>query len=975
MNAPRHFVFRTFLWGRGLSALAAAGVAVGLPACGGSGGSGTGETLTGVVLTNFEQAGQDNVPLNRVLTFTFSSPIDPGSVGPTSIQIREGPSFGAAVFGKYIVDGNVVRFEPRLAGLCDLTDSGFQPDHDYRVSVIGSPEEFAVRNLAGEPMQGTVTSSFHTRGDTDPELFEDQIPATSPSVVSTLPINGAYPTYPDPAVATTVLVHQGNTVTIELSENVDPCTVNQSTILFYQYATGDGKQTPADPPGSKMPTGFDPETDQTPSDPFTWGSGVVTAPPRRVRANFKLEQDFLSTRVTLTPTFGEFPDNALLVVQVTNQVRDFGGNALVPMNFAFVTENRPLQILPRIFEFNGDVSILANISTGEVNTARSASKAQGFLLFAGDNDNGSNLSQSSGPDNSKGPAGCTTSTVQANDGNPDDFDPTVDTVLDTGSTLNTCLNSTDGSTAVVYEFRSFHVRNGVTVRVIGKNAAIVLVTGDVVIESGGRILVRGDNQGGAPSSDGTAGVYFPAGQTVTAGQGGTAVAGGGRGGSGTTDVTVGNFGGNGEAGFGSPDQFLSAGSGGSVDPIRVGAGRGSGSGNSASGVTQPVSVTAPGGGGGGHAQAATLVNKGQANGTPSNAGRYWEFPADPDGLGGRGGGVYGTLSGRMPTPEAGSGGGAGGLMRGWYPYSPYTGSYGASGGGGGAGGGFVDFTSAHDIKVFGTIDAAGGRGGASGNGFYNAGGGGGGGSGGGIRLLTPGMVEFGAGAIVTTAGGQAGVGGQPNGAGPGVANPGGPGGNGRLVVEDDDSVITGFAGATVVPTDGGSGFYRGPFDATRFVGGGIRPVVVTDLIDMGPVSPTYVTPIQSYTIQEDFIAGIPTVASRGLGKTGLFIEAQGFTTNADGSVNLASATGWKSVGYFTDSGAELFPTWVPSAKPPVADVPASQLQPGNTGNGITTLNGRQFLQFRLSFFLSPTMGPADPGPYLDRWTVYVQYDQ
>ena len=945
-----------------------------LGACGGSGGSGSGETIPGVVLVDFGQSGQDNVPLNRVLEFTFSAAIDPNSVGPASIQIRRGPTYGEAVFGNYVVNGEVVRFEPRLPGLCDLSDGGLQADTDYRVTVIGAPEEFAIRNLAGAPMQSTVTASFHTRRDTDPELFEDQIPATSPSVLSSTPVDGAYPTHFDPAVAATTLVHQGNDVVIRFSENLQPCTVGPSTILFFQYATGDGKQTPSDPPGSKMPTGFDPETDQTPSDPFTWGSGVVTAPPRRVRSTFRLEQDFLSTKVTLTPTFGEFPDNALLVVQVTNQIRDFGGNALLPTTFAFVTENRTVQTLPRVFEFDGDVPILSNVSTGEVNTARAASKAQGFLLFAGDSDNGSNLSTSSGPDNARGPTGCTTSSVQANDGTPDDFDPPNDTVLDTGATRNTCVNSTDGSTAVTFEFRSFHVRNGVTVRVIGRNPAILLVTGDVVVEAGGRVLVRGDGSGGSPVSNGANGVYVTS-QTGAGAAGGAAVAGGGAGGNGSWGGAAASFGFNGEAGFGSPDQFASPGAGGASDPVRIGAGRGSGS-TKANGQF-PIDRMGSGGGGGGHAQAGTFVNAGQANGTGTN--RALDFPSDPDGPGGRGGGTYGALSGRMPTPEAGSGGGAGGLARGqpWYSPADY---FQGGGGGGGAGGGFVDFTSAHDIKVFGTIDASGGRGGASGAGFYQAGGGGGGGSGGGIRLLTPGMIEFGPAAFISAAGGNAGAGavataGAPYTPLPTLANPGGPGGTGRLVIEDDDSVVTGFGGASVSPTEGAAGFYRGPFDATRFVGGGVRPVIVTDVIDMGPVAPTYVAPVQNYAVQEDFVAGIPPVASRGLGKTALFIEAQGYTTNADGSVNLASATGWKSVGYFTDSGAELFPTWVPSATPPAADVPPAQLQPGNTGVGITSLNGREFLQFRFSFFLNPGMGPFDPGPYLDRWTVYVQYDQ
>ena len=67
--------------------------------CGGAGGATSGETLVGVVLVNFEQSGHDNVPLNRVLEFVFSSPIDPDSVGPASIQMRQGPAFGAAFSG------------------------------------------------------------------------------------------------------------------------------------------------------------------------------------------------------------------------------------------------------------------------------------------------------------------------------------------------------------------------------------------------------------------------------------------------------------------------------------------------------------------------------------------------------------------------------------------------------------------------------------------------------------------------------------------------------------------------------------------------------------------------------------------------------------------------------------------------------------------------------------------------------------
>ena len=929
--------------------------------CGGGGGSGSGDTLPGVVLVNFAQAGEDNVPLNRVLEFVFSAPLDPASVGPASIQIRQGPTFGASVFGKYIVEGNTVRFEPALPGLCDLSDSGFQPNTNYRVTVIGSPEEFAIRSLTGAPLQGTTSSTFHTRLDTSPELFEDQIPALPPSVIATTPIDGAHPTSLVPGAAASVQVHQGNTITIDFSENLDPCSVTLNTVLVQQYATG---------AAGTMPNGFFPEIDQTPSDPFTWGSGNNTTPPARIRANFSLSQDFLSTRLTITPTFGEFPDNALVVVQVTNAVRDFGGLPLVPRTFAFVTENRTSQTLSKTFEFDGDVPILQNQSTAEVNTARAASKVQGFLLFAGDSDNGptSTILLPAGPDNSRGPLGCVSASVQVNDGTPDDFDPATSVNFDTGATINTCQNSTDGSTAVIYEFRSFRIRNGVTVRVVGRNPAIFLVTGDVRIEAGGVMRARGDGLGGSPQGNGANGVGGGA-ATPPNTAGGIGVAGGGAGGRCLT-TSVAAFSENGTAGFGSPDYNLAPGLAGAANPIRIGAGRGAGS--ALLNGTNAPNLTSPSGGGGGHAQAAGFDNNGKGQGTGTTP-RDFDFPADPDGKGGRGGGTYGHPTGRMLTAESGSGGGGAGYAR----STPFTTSSFAqsAGGGGGAGGGFVDFTSSGNIQIFGELDATGGMGGAGSGGFLGGSGGGGGGSGGGLRLLTPGMVDFGTTTLVRASGGLGGNGGLANQAGTAVPNPGGPGGTGRLVVEDGDSIIGGFGGATVQPADGAAGFYRGVFDASRFQGGGLRPIAVTDIIDMGPSNPTYNLPTQNYGIAEDFIAGIPPISSRGIGQTGIYIEARGYSANADGTVNLATVTGWTNVGHFTDSGSEAFPTWVPNVRPPVGDVPVLLLPQGSTTNGFSGVNGRPFLQFRFSFYLGSTMGPFDPGPYIDRWTLRYSYDQ
>jgi hypothetical protein len=944
-------------WRRGIAPSLAGLLAAALAtSCGGgTGGTGTGDTIEGVILVDFVQSGLDNLPLNRTLEFRFSSPIQPSSVGPASIQVRQGPEYGNAVDGTYVVQGDRVYFEPRLPGRCDLSDAGFQPDTPYRVTLIGSPEEFAIRNLSGDPLQATVSASFSTRNDTDPELFEDQLPGVLPTVVSTTPA--------DESAQNTV--GSANKLQIVFSENLNPCSVSDTTVLLYQYATGD------------LVNGFVPAFDTAPGDDFSWGSGTPTLPPRRIRCTYDLQQDLLKTTLTLTPIFGEWPDNALLVCQVTNQVKDFGGNPLVPYTFSFTTENRPAQTKSRVFHFDGDVPILVNETTAEVNTARTPSRAQGFLLVAGDGDNGANLLTPSGPDTSKGPVGCTASGFQPNDGNPDDFDPASDVLLSTGATRNTCRNSTDGSTAVTFEYRTFRIRAGVTVRVTGVNAAIILVRGDAVIESGGRLLARGDGAGGSPNSAGANGVSN---NETAKPAGGTGVAGGGNGGTTNNTTTLAIiYGGNGAAGFGSPDFGLPAGNGGATDPIRKGAGRGA-VGNTTTSYPPPPNRMCVSGGGAGHGKAGAA---GTANGTGSSPFALMDAFVD-----GAGGTSYGDTSGSMPTAEAGSGGGAGGthIPEPWNS----SGVLGA-GGAGGAGGGFVDITSSTTIRVFGSIDAAGSRGGNGAvsngvGGFFGGGGGGGGGSGGGIRLLTPGTIVLGAGATLTVAGGSGGT--SPVYAGA-PQNFAGAGGVGRLVLEDSDGVIQGLASASVTPgeaqnTGGDKVFYRGTFNGARFQGGGLRPVAVTNLIDIGPFSPDYVVPSQDYgavpgavppSPRVDFVAGVPNVASRGIGTAAIFIEVQGYPANPDGTPNLSLPSGWKSVGTFLDSGAETFPTWLPNAKPNPADVPPGNLLPGNTGNGIDQIDGRQFMQFRITFFLPPTVDPFDPGPYVDSWALWFTYDQ
>lgn len=911
----------------------ASAVSLALPACGGGGGGpGPDGAGQGLELVTFIQNGVANVPLNEVLEFRFSEPVDPATINVSTLQVRRGPGFGQAVFGQMQVSGSTVLFFPQLPGLCDLSDSGFQPARNYRVTLVGYPEQFPIRNTVGQPLRSSMNFEFGTRAS-DTALWRDGIPAQQPVLVAALNESGA----PVDGVAAVPVV-DGNELVLSFSENLDPCTISDSTVRFFEYQRGNPLVFNA--AGGGRSTGFTPAADADPS-PLSWGSidpGEVdlAADPQRIRAILTLQQTFQQTLLRVTPEFGRFPENALCVLELTFGLKDLAGSTLVPVYVAFTTENLPAQTGQRVLTFEtGSPRVLVDQSTADVNTARSPGRAQGWMLFSGDGDNGSNQLLPSLPNQ---PSACTTPR-QLNDGTKDDFDPSADVRLDTGLSANTCNNVTDGSRAVVWEFRTLRIRQGRTVRIVGVNPAIILVQGQATIESGGRILARGDGLGGTSTNQGENGVTAYNQNRL----GGIGYAGGGAGG---LSYGLGNSTNNSEpgvSGFGSP--------GGYGVPGGAGAG-GGGAHATLSGFA--TGGNSNGGGGGGHATA------GGNGGSVARTNNPFKTTAM-----GTGGTTYPAMGGdSMPTLTAGSGGGGSG-----YNYNTQGGTfagYSGSGGGGGAGGGAVDITASGDIDIFGTIDASGGRGGSGASGFYAAGGGAGGGSGGGIRLLTPSSIDI-SGATITAAGGVSGGGIQPGGGGATINN-GGAGGLGRVVMEDGDSIITGQgAVTTMIPGEGQSGFYRGVFNAARFQGGGLEPQMVSDVFFCSPANPTYIAPVVA-----DMLAELPAGASRGADKTLMLIEARGYNLKADGSYDSTTPTGWFTVGHFRDSGVGSAPAWYPSANPPVGDI---VMPSGNVGTGFGGASTREFIQLRITFYLPSTFGPFDPGPLLDEWTIRFTYDQ
>ena len=930
-------------------------------ACGGAGGGpgpeGSGQ---GLALETCNVASLDNVPINRTCVFIFSEPVEPSTIyfvdaagrkqGTGSIQIRQGPEFGITASGEFDVIGEKVYFTPTLPGRrlapgetpdCDLADAGFQPDRDYRITLIGHPEHLAIRNTVGQPLRETQTLEFRTLSKEDPRLLEDQQPAVRPTVLNTYPADRAASV----AVGSGSKIGGGSqgsvlgtpdAIEILLSESLNPCSVDGTSVLLHVYERGD----PLD--------GFVPAQDSAPGDPFSWGSanaGSLT-PEQRIPAYIELRQTASETRLILTPTFGRFPENALVVVELTAGIEDFGGNWMAPHILSFTTANLTNPSAQLRVEYDETTPISEDETTAAVHLPVAESKAQGFINIAGDGDNGPDLETPTYPA-VLDPPFCE---FRPND-DPDHFAPIEDVWLDTGASPNTCPNTVDGSTAVVWEFTTFTINPGITVTITGVNPAIILVTGAVVIKTGGELVVNGQpGEVGNPTT--TRSALPPLGA-----KGGEGVAGGGDGGDSNAPPATRPdlnpaYGDDGWAGYGSEDF-----------PDDPESGEGAGQGNAAQDfcVFVPGGVTGSSSGSGGGAGHAETGVDGSAY---IDANYCWL--ADTRG---RGGAAYpgGAIGDLMLTPSAGSGGGAAGYCDG-NPLGNRQGGIMATGGGGGGGGGFVDITSASSITVRGTISAKGGKGGNGGLSFFiDTGdtGGGGGGSGGGIRLLTPGYMDI-AGATLDAGGGRGGTGYVSiwlNGGAP--ANHGGDGSQGRIVLEDSDGVISGQESANLVPAEGEVGFYRGQFNGSRFVGGGRVTTALSEPMFVGPLT----APDLRVPVQADFEAGFPTIASDGVGSTGILVEIQGYPLLPNGTADLGAGTGWWTVGYLSDSGNVKAPTWVPSANPADVTLPVD-----NAGVGIDAVDGAGFVQIRLTFYLGANTPTGVGGPYIDRFDLKFDYD-
>ncbi|MCA8941195.1 MAG: hypothetical protein KDB80_01430 [Planctomycetes bacterium] len=313
-----------------------------------------------------------------------------------------------------------------------------------------------------------------------------------------------------------------------------------------------------------------------------------------------------------------------------------------------------------------------------------------------------------------------------------DYEPSArETVLDTNFTQVAPVGSEPINVAGgVFRFRNVSIPAGKTVRGVGPNPMVWLVTGD--FEVAGTLQVDG---GDGARVDTLNSANFPS-------AGGVGVCGGGNGGKGSPFTA--RRSGRGEAGFGPGQRPGIGGRGGRYHCTGGG-------------------ETGGGGGGGSFAtEGDPEFNDGNNNyvqwrgtgGRSSNAGGAGGNPGDlaftdsrdDNDFWGSGVNIHRgiRIQGELLAPQGGSGGGGGGDRS---TSCAISGSFigDEKGGGGGAGGGVLIIQALGKVIVrgTGTISANGGNGGGGEQaGSNNAGGGGGGGSGGMVVIMAAGGVEI-----------------------------------------------------------------------------------------------------------------------------------------------------------------------------------------------------------------------------------------
>jgi hypothetical protein len=170
--------------------------------------------------------GESSVPRNRVVRMIFNVAVLPQSVHDQSIIIRTGGTFQTRPEGTFLINGNVVEFDPTVTTTGGANAGGFSAGAQILVEVRlkiegdGLPANLFVQNAEGNPI--VVASGDNLLTFTTGAGWEDPVPGP-PGVLGLEFTPSANPLGQVPSRAA---------VTVIFSEPVDPSTVILGKNIF-----------------------------------------------------------------------------------------------------------------------------------------------------------------------------------------------------------------------------------------------------------------------------------------------------------------------------------------------------------------------------------------------------------------------------------------------------------------------------------------------------------------------------------------------------------------------------------------------------------------------------------------------------------------------------------------------------------------------------------------------------------------------
>ena len=273
--------------------------------------------------------GDTEVPVNTLITVTFSEPVTPSTVNTNTFTLWQGTT---------PVSGNEVAYYGNTAILRPASDLAKNTTYTAKITTD-------VTDASGNHLLSDYTWSF-TTGTVD---------TVAPMVVSTIPAAVTVnPTDPDNPFGTSTNVPINDAITAYFSEGMDPSTINTNTFTLMQGTTPvagtvtfDGYETAV----------FTPSADLMPNTQYT---ATITTCAACLGGN-TLPQNFVwefttgPAQTTVPMVVSTIPDTAASGVPINSSISATFSEAINPMtiNTSTFVVMQGTVVIPGTVSFNG----------------------------------------------------------------------------------------------------------------------------------------------------------------------------------------------------------------------------------------------------------------------------------------------------------------------------------------------------------------------------------------------------------------------------------------------------------------------------------------------------------------------------------------------------------------------------------------------------------------------------------------------